>query len=172
MKNARTLLLLALAVALFAGGCSSGRRSKSAGGVMTADVGDPVEASLADAVRAHPRDASAWSRLGCYWNARGRYEAAVGALGRSVRLAPDDAMSRLQLVVGLYHLCRDDDAREQLAVVLRATPKSADAHWLAANLAQRAGDRKGAMAEAASAARLDSARYAAPAFFFAMRAAD
>lgn len=170
MKNACTLLLLALA--LFSGGCSSVPRSMSAGGVEPTDAGDPVEASLAGAVRAHPRDASAWSRLGCYWNARSRYEAAVGALGRAVHLASADAEVRLQLAVGLYNLGRNDEARGHLAVVLRATPQNADAHWLAAHLALVGGDRKGAIAEAAAAARLDSVRYSAPALLFATRVAD
>ncbi len=173
MANARVLGLVLLSLAVLASGCSdAGRARPSREGAVAPAKGDPAEAALADAVRLHPREAAAWARLGCYWSATSRYEAAVGALSRAVRLAPDDAEAQLQLAVGLYNLRRDDESREHLSLVLRATPRSAAAHWLAAHLAQRANDRKGAMAEAASAARLDPDRYSMPAFLLAMRLAD
>lgn len=167
MRHAFGLGLIVLLAAVV--GCSDARGARGAQG-SSALVGatDPEEPALVAAVRAHPRDAATWGRLGGLWNRTGRYDAAAGALTRAVRLAPNDAEARLQLAVALYNLGRDDEAREELAGV---TPQGADAHWLAAHLALRAGDRATAARECATAVELDRARYEAPAFLLATRLA-
>lgn len=162
MKSAWCVGLVVLAAVV---GCSDARGVRGDRGALAAES-DPEEATLVHAVRLHPRDAAAWARLGGFWTAKGRYEAAAGALDRALVHAPDDAEARLRLAVALYNLGRDDEARAQLALV---APKGADAHWLAANLALRAGDRSTAARECASAARLDRARYEVAALGFVAR---
>jgi len=92
----------------------------------------------------------------------GRAADAVAWLRRAVELDPDDPEFRVELAVALYRSCRFDDARVEARAALDADESFADAHEIAAVLAEREGRFEEADRGFARAAELDAERCPAP----------
>ena len=92
----------------------------------------------------------------------GRTPDAIAWLHRAVELDPDDPEFRVELAVALYRACRFEEARLQARDALAADGSFADAHEIAAVLAEREGNFEEAERGFARAAALDPERCPAP----------
>jgi len=102
--------------------------------------------------RMFPRDWYGFHVLAETYAARGQYAKAVELAREEVRLNPDSAFSRMELVENLRYMNRFEEAREVAEAALARWPDAGGLHWDSFELAFSAGDRAGMSRHAAWAA--------------------
>lgn len=125
-------------------GILSGRGWRAASGAAQRR-GDPEQALavVQEYLCAHPEDAAAWSECAAMHHLRGALHEAAGAYERSVGASTGAARARGLFNLGVVHEDAADDeaASRAYAAALALLPDFADAHFNAARVWERLGDR-------------------------------
>lgn len=87
---------------------------------------------------------------------------ALVAADAAVKLAPDDAMSRVARACALFDLCRIDEAEKIVALAVDKDPKNADAWWLRGRIHTLKKDHDKADKAFERAVALDGERFQPP----------
>jgi tetratricopeptide (TPR) repeat protein len=153
----RLLILFALVVAIFWGGCSRDPKIQKQKflkeGNLAFEQGKYPEASIlyGKSLQEDPRFAEAHYRLALTQMKLGTWSYAAVELSRAIELKPD--LWEAQLELGKLQLAggKPQDAKDRALLILRGNPTRADAQLLLANSDWALGNRDAALREAAAA---------------------